>query len=115
MRIAHLSKTIRSITPLAPRELLTAPETTRKITPLQLLVAMVNTFQVVKEISRQTLTALRDRIESDPLGTSTSFDEINRHIAKMRGDRAISSPDFYVGVAIITRLYFPHDLTEIRV
>jgi predicted transcriptional regulator len=116
------------ITPLAQRELLTAAETTRKITPLQLLVAMVNTFQVVKEtilavdriwsdlepqldlaeaeianlqrqgeslgiidlreleISRQTLASLRDRIESDPLGTSTSFDEINRHIVKMRGD-----------------------------
>jgi hypothetical protein len=117
-----------TITPLAQRELLTAAETTRKITPLQLLVAMVNTFQVVKEtiltvdriwsdlepqldlaeaevtnlqrqgeslgiidlreleISRQTLTTLRDRIETDPLGTSISFDEINRQIAKMRGD-----------------------------
>jgi hypothetical protein len=116
------------ITPLAERELLTAAEITRKITPLQLLVAMVNTFQIVKEtilavdriwsdlepqldlaaaeianlqrqgeslgiidlreleISRQTLTSLRDRIESDPLGTSASFDEINRQIAKMRGD-----------------------------
>jgi uncharacterized coiled-coil DUF342 family protein len=38
------------------------------------------------EMSRQTLASLRDRIESDPLGTSTSFDEINRQIAKMRGD-----------------------------
>ncbi len=116
------------ITPLAQRELLTAAETTRKITPLQLLVAMVNTFQVVKEailavdrvwsdlepqlgfaeaeiadlqrqgeffgiidlreleLSRQTLACLRDRIESDPLGTSTSFDEINRQITKMRAD-----------------------------
>lgn len=117
-----------TITPLAQRELLTAAETTRKIAPLQLLVAMVNTFQVVKEtilavdriwsdlepqldlaeaeianlqrqgeslgiidlreleISRQTLASLRDRIETDPLGTSTSFDEINRQIAKMRSD-----------------------------
>ena len=116
------------ITPLAQRELLTAAEVTRKITPLQLLVAMVKTFQIVKEtilavdriwsdlepqldlaeaeianlqrqgeslgiidlreleLSRQTLASLRDRIESDPLGTSTSFDEINRQIAKMRGD-----------------------------
>ena len=115
-------------TPLAQRELLTAAEITRKITPLQLLVAMVNTFQIVKEtilavdliwldlepqldlaeaeianlqrqegllgvidlrgleLSRQTLASLRDRIESDPLGASTSFDEINRQIAKMRGD-----------------------------
>lgn len=38
------------------------------------------------EMSRQTLTSLRDRIETDPLGTSISFDEINRQIAKMRGD-----------------------------
>lgn len=117
-----------TITPLAQRELLTAAETTRKITPLQLLVAMVNTFQVVKEtilavdriwadlepqldlaeaeianlqrqgeslgiidlgeseIYRQTLNSLRDHIETDPLGTSKSFDEINRRIAKMRGD-----------------------------
>jgi hypothetical protein len=116
------------ITPLAQRELLTAAETTRKITPLQLLVAMVNTFQVVKEtilavdriwsdlepqldiaeaeianlqrqgeslgiidlreleMSRQRLASLRDRIETDPLETSTSFEEINRQIAKMRGD-----------------------------
>ncbi len=117
-----------TITPLAQRELLTAAEITRKITPLQLLVAMINTFQVVKEmilaidriwldlepqldiaeaevanlqrqgeslgiidlreleLSRQTLVSLRDRIESDPLGASTNFDEINRQIAKMRAD-----------------------------
>jgi len=117
-----------TITPLAQRELLSAAEITHRITPLQLLVAMVNTFQVVKEtilavdriwsdlepqldlaeaeianlqrqgeslriidlreleISRQMIASLRDRIETDPLGTSTSFDEINRQIAKMRGD-----------------------------
>ena len=116
------------ITPLAQRELLTAARTTRTITPLQMLIAMVNTFQVVKEtilavdriwsnvepqldlteseianlqkqgealgiidlrtleISRQTLVSLRDRIESDPLGTSASFDKINLQIAKMRGN-----------------------------
>lgn len=116
------------ITPLAKRELLSAAETSLKITPLQLLVAMIKTYQVAKEVilevdrvwadlepqldiaeieignlqrqgeslglidtsqlelSRQTLASLRDRIESDPLGTSASFDEINRQIDRMRGD-----------------------------
>ncbi|WP_055075663.1 hypothetical protein [Pseudanabaena sp. 'Roaring Creek'] len=116
------------ITPLAKRELLSAAETSLKITPLQLLVAMIKTYQVAKEVilevdrvwadlepqldiaeteivnlqrqgeslgiidpsqlelSQQNLASLRDRIESDPLGTSASFDDINRQIDKMRGD-----------------------------
>jgi chromosome segregation ATPase len=113
------------ITPLAQRELLTAAEITRKITPLQLLVVMVKTFQVVKETilevdhvwndlepqldrseaeivnlqrrgeasginckelenAPQAIATLRDRIESDPFGTSANFDDIKRLITQIR-------------------------------
>ncbi|MEE3716678.1 hypothetical protein V2H45_07970 [Tumidithrix elongata RA019] len=38
------------------------------------------------EASRQAIAALRDRIETDPLGTRTSFEDIERLTAKMRSD-----------------------------